>query len=380
MFKVNGHRARGVCMVLAAAVAAMAAAQGQRPQPGAIPVPAKAEWTDTGIDLLPGDSCTISTATGQWSNAAAPAPFSSYRGFANDRTPGLKVANRLGALIGQVGTDRPVYAGADVTIKATAHGHLLLGMNDVPGTYADDRGYLDVTLRCDKRPVPNPDRTNPATPPAKPTRPTPTPDSRETFEPPNIKTPIPSGGGRGTRKPVPIPDFRGSSPQKAQSWLARYGLKPAIDSGTSDQFARGQIFDQQPAPGTDVHVVKEARLFVSTGPPPPAPKPVPIPDFRGSSPQKAQSWLARYGLKPAIDSGASDQFARGQIFDQQPAPGTDVHAVKEARLFVSTGPPPPKKPAPAPARTPVPIPDFTGSSPIKAQDWFKRLRTEAGDR
>ena len=106
----------------------MAAAQGQRPQPGAITVPAKPEWTDTGIDLLPGDSCTISAATGQWSNAAAPAPFSSYRGFANDRTPGLKVANRLGALIGKVGSDPPVYAGADVTIKATAHGHLLLGM------------------------------------------------------------------------------------------------------------------------------------------------------------------------------------------------------------------------------------------------------------
>ena len=196
MFKVDGHRARGVCIALAAALAAMAAAQGQRPQPGAITVQAKPEWTDTGIDLLPGDSCTISTATGQWSNAAAPAPFSSYRGFANDRTPGLKVANRLGALIGKVGTDPPVYAGADVTIKATAHGHLLLGMNDVPGTYEDNRGYLYVSLRCDKAPVAT--RRKPATPTAKPT-PTPTPDGRETFEPPNIKTPMPSGRGGDTK-------------------------------------------------------------------------------------------------------------------------------------------------------------------------------------
>ena len=235
-------------------------------------------------------------------------------------------------------------------------------MNDVPGTYEDNRGYLYVSLRCGKAPV--------ATPPATPTaKPTPTPDGRETFEPPNIKTPMPSGAG--ARKPVPIPDFTGSSPLKAQDWFKRYGLKPAIEERPSDQFARGQIFDQQPAPGTDVYVVKEARLFVSTGPPAPARKPVPIPDFTGSSPSKAQSWFARYGLKPAIDEHPSDQFARGQIFDQQPAPGTDVYVVKDARLFVSTGPPPPAKPTPAPARKPVPIPDFKGSSPLKAQDWFK---------
>ena len=209
-------------------------------------------------------------------------------------------------------------------------------MNDVPGTYEDNRGYLDVTLRCDKRPVPNPDSTNPATPPAKPTRPTPTPDSRETFEPPNIKTPTPSGRGQGKRTPVPIPDFTGSSPQKAQSWFAHYALKPAIDERPSDQFARGRIFDQQPAPGTDVYVTKEVRLFVSTGPPPPAKstpaparKPVPIPDFRGSSPIKAQDWFKHYGLKPAIDKRPSDQFAQGQIFDRQPAPGTDVYVIKE---------------------------------------------------
>ena len=109
------------------------------------------------------------------------------------------------------------------------------------------------------------------------------------------------------------------------------GLKPAIEERPSDQFARGQIFDQQAAAGTDVYVVKEARLFVSAGPPAPARKPVPIPDFRGWSPLKAQDWFARYGLKPAIDERPSDQFARGQIFDQQPAPGTDVYVVKDAQ-------------------------------------------------
>jgi hypothetical protein len=330
----------------------MAAAQGQRPQPGAITVPAKPEWTDTGIDLLPGDSCTVFRATGRWSNSLA-GPFTDYRGFPNDRTPGLKLPNRLGALIGQVGTGPVVYAGVDATIKATVRGHLLLGMND--NKYDDNREVLYVSLRCDKAPVPIP----PATPTAKPTKPTPTPDTRETFEPPNIKTPMPSG--RGERKPVPIPNFKGSSPAKAQSWFARYRLKPAIVERPSDQFARGLIFDQQPAPGTDVYIVKEARLFVSTGPPPPAkptkptPAPVPIPDFTGWSRVSAEQWLASYGLKAAIDDGSSDRFARGLIFDQRPAPGTDARGVADVRLSISTGPAaPPPTPVPPPVTTPVP--------------------------
>ena len=179
---------------------------------------------------------------------------------------------------------------------------------------------------------------------------------------------------------MPIPDFTGSSPLKAQDWFKHYGLKPAIDKRPSDQFEQGQIFDQQPAPGTDVYVTKEVRLFVSTGPPPPAKptpaparKPVPIPDFTGSSPGKAQIWFARYGLKPAIDERTSDQFARGQIFDQQPAPGTDVYVVKEARLFVSAGPP-------APAREAGAHPGFQRLESPQGARLVRALRTEAGDR
>ena len=120
---------------------------------------------------------------------------------------------------------------------------------------------------------------------------------------------------------------------------------------------------------------------------------MPIPDFRGSSPLKAQDWFARYGLKPAVDERPSDQFAQGQIFDQQPAPGTDVYVVKEARLFVSAGPPPPvTKPQPPPSKPPtsdappvaklppVLIPDFTGWSRVSAEQWLASYRTESGDR
>ena len=77
-----------------------------------------------------------------------------------------------------------------------------------------------------------------------------------TFEPPNIKTPTLSGRGQRKRTPVPIPDFRGSSPLKAQNWFAHYGLKPAIEDASAINWREDSI-DQQPAPGTDVYVVKE---------------------------------------------------------------------------------------------------------------------------
>ena len=104
------------------AAAATAAGQPERRQPGGLRVPAQAEWTDSGIDLLPGESCTVITANGRWSHAADPAPFYDYRGLPNNRTPGLKLPNRLGALIGQVGSGPVVYAGVDATVRATVRG------------------------------------------------------------------------------------------------------------------------------------------------------------------------------------------------------------------------------------------------------------------
>jgi hypothetical protein len=184
-----------------------------------VSVPAATEWTDTGIDLLPGDYLAV-RASGQWSNATG-RQVVGQNGYG---TPfaGTKLADApLAALIAQVGgtISRPTVEGA----KVGSRGRLFLGMNDVPGTYGDNHGSLEAFIRYQL-------------------------------------------------VPAPMQNFTGTPVEEAKKWLSGYQIEPVILESPSSS-AKGAIFKQDPAPGVDLHGAANVVLAVSAGPTPVPPGP-----------------------------------------------------------------------------------------------------------
>ena len=127
-------------------LAACAAAQTQ-PASSASAAPASSHeldvtgnqlWTDTGVDVAPGQSLSV-TATGslQFADGGSAAPQGATRGW-KDLLRSLPVNSAgRGALIGRIGSDdaaQPFLVGAQVTLKVRVPGRLFLGFN---GTSSD---------------------------------------------------------------------------------------------------------------------------------------------------------------------------------------------------------------------------------------------------
>lgn len=112
-----------------------------------VAVPANREWVDAAIDVFPGELIQFA-ASGSWSNGGGNPQVVGANGFGNYRHPGtvLGTAN-LGALIGRVGDW--VFAIGDGTrvIRCQTGGRFYFSMNDVPGTFGDNRGELVVAVQ-----------------------------------------------------------------------------------------------------------------------------------------------------------------------------------------------------------------------------------------
>ncbi|MFZ2029802.1 MAG: hypothetical protein WAU68_05815 [Vitreimonas sp.] len=107
-------------------------------------VPAQAEWCDTGIDVRDGQTIYFRVGEGRWSNAAPPAP--SYGPGGGGAISGTWVEDApLGALIGRV-NGAIFLVGSKSSVASPTNGRLLLAMNDVRGSYGDNRGALDVFI------------------------------------------------------------------------------------------------------------------------------------------------------------------------------------------------------------------------------------------
>ena len=108
-----------------------------------IRVDANAGWCDTGLVLQQAQGVVIE-ARGRWSNAGD--PQYSAGGIEGYRHPGTIVADAtLASLIGRVG-DTAFGIGGSTGFTSPASGPLYLSINDVPGTFEDNRGWLVVTI------------------------------------------------------------------------------------------------------------------------------------------------------------------------------------------------------------------------------------------
>jgi hypothetical protein len=107
-------------------------------------VPAQAEWCDTGVEVREGQTIYFRVGEGRWSNAPPPAP--SYGPEGGGVIQGTWMEGvPFGALIGRV-NDATFLIGSKSSVTSPAGGHLMLAMNDVRGTYGDNRGLLDVYI------------------------------------------------------------------------------------------------------------------------------------------------------------------------------------------------------------------------------------------
>lgn len=112
-------------------------------------VPGTQLWTDTGVDVAPGQSLAIS-ATGslQFSDGGSATPQGASRGWRDLlRSMPVNAAGR-GALIGRIGSDdaaQPFLVGTQFNLKVRVPGRLFLGFN---GTSSDTaQGSFHATIQ-----------------------------------------------------------------------------------------------------------------------------------------------------------------------------------------------------------------------------------------
>jgi len=145
-----------VSLVGALALSVCAAAQKQPSSTSSstttheVDVPGSAQWTDTGVDLLPGQSVTI-TATGtlQFMDGGAPGPQGAARSWKDLlRSMPVNAAGR-GALIGRIGSDdaaQPFLVGSQLQLKVRAPGRLFLGIDGPAGDSAQGSFHAKIEI------------------------------------------------------------------------------------------------------------------------------------------------------------------------------------------------------------------------------------------
>jgi hypothetical protein len=132
-------------------------------------IPGASQWTDTGIEVVPGDRLVI-TATGSIQNSTAQA--AGPEGFARDWRDLLRAlpvnGAGSGALIGRVGDPAaavPFLVGASKELTVNSPGHLFLGVNQLAGEQSGGGFHVNVKIVPAEKPAasaPAPELTLPA--------------------------------------------------------------------------------------------------------------------------------------------------------------------------------------------------------------------------
>jgi hypothetical protein len=110
-------------------------------------VAADEPWTDTGVDILPGERLEIDYVDGMWS----PWPGGAYDAIGSGGDPRCDCNRLMGAshaaLIGHLGDGEPFLVADHWEGIVGQGGRLLLGMND--SRLDDNSGWLEVRIRAE---------------------------------------------------------------------------------------------------------------------------------------------------------------------------------------------------------------------------------------
>ena len=124
---------------------------------------------------------------------------------------------------------------------------------------------------------------------------------------------------KGSQKASALPDFRGWTATAVDDWLAQNDLVGVVKTGKSDKVAEGQVYRQDPAPGTQPDRGTTVTYWVSSGKPQAT-----VPDLTNLTQADAEAKLADAGLIGAATQATSTTVPAGSVISQDPAAGTKV--------------------------------------------------------
>ena len=221
-----------LALILVIPAAAQTQAQAKPSQTSKeLDVPGSQPWTDTGVDLLPGQTITI-TATGklQYMDGTSPGPQGTARSWKDLlRAMPVNSAGR-GALIGRWGSDeaaQPFLIGASIQLRVRAAGRLFLGINGPSGDFGNGSFHVKIEISG------NTSTSSPA--PAS-----------------NSNQPVSSAGSADERSVANSPASTTSSITSASSSAANTTSAAALPAGLLAQIPR-RVADKDGNPGDMVN-------------------------------------------------------------------------------------------------------------------------------
>jgi eukaryotic-like serine/threonine-protein kinase len=158
-----------------------------------------------------------------------------------------------------------------------------------------------------------------------------------------------SGNGHGNL--VAVGNYIGQKESDARLLIEHDGLKADSTSEVNEEHPIGDVFAQDPAPGTKINKGDTVKLRISAGR-----GEVKVPDVTGQTLDDAQSRLADAGFQYRVIQETSNSVDAGKVTRTDPAAGSLAQKGTEVKLYVSAG------------KEQVVIPDVSGQDQVDASN------------
>ncbi len=141
----------------------------------------------------------------------------------------------------------------------------------------------------------------------------------------------------GEEETVKVPDLRGMTEEEARKAIEdlELGLDVAGERQPSNQYAEGEIMNQNPAPDDEVAPFSTIEVVISSGE---EAKMVQVPNVVGRSESDAENTLRAANLTVVYGEAAfSNEIAEGDVISSNPSAETEVEEGTEVTIIVSLG-------------------------------------------
>ncbi|HEX6381762.1 MAG TPA: Stk1 family PASTA domain-containing Ser/Thr kinase [Acidimicrobiia bacterium] len=139
-----------------------------------------------------------------------------------------------------------------------------------------------------------------------------------------------SGDGGGSL--VTVGSYIGRQESEARLLIEDDGLKVEVSTETNEEKPLGEVFAQDPPPGTRIEEGDTVKLRVSGGK-----GEVRVPDVANETLDDAQSRLSDAGFSYRVIQETSDSVDAGKVTRTDPASGSLAERGSEVKLYVSSG-------------------------------------------
>ena len=139
-----------------------------------------------------------------------------------------------------------------------------------------------------------------------------------------------SGDGGGSL--VTVGNYIGRQESEARLLIEDDGLKVEVSTETNEEKPLGEVFAQDPPPGTRIEEGDTVKLRVSGGK-----GEVRVPDVANETLDDAQSRLSDAGFSYRVIQETSDSVDAGKVTRTDPASGSLAERGSEVKLYVSSG-------------------------------------------